>query len=159
MSKGDTWKCPHGTVQWCEDCEQEMIENNVRLKKEIAELREKVKELKRSAGGWEADALNYAKSRGCQEELTDRYLKALEKVVQYAERTVKKEALNRVYSYVVASTAIHGKDPRPPTDKCKTCKGSGKEWVSNPHMPSNPPWQNQCRNCLPTNALKEADNE
>ena len=42
-----------------------------RARAELAAILKRIEELERSAEGWEADALNYAKSRGCQEAMTD----------------------------------------------------------------------------------------
>ncbi len=49
---------------------------------EREQLQAKVERLQRSAKGWEADALNYAKSRGCQEERADKAEAANAKLVE-----------------------------------------------------------------------------
>ena len=45
---------------------------NLELQAEIKRLREENERLERARAGWEADALNYAQSRGCQEQMTER---------------------------------------------------------------------------------------
>ena len=88
--------------------------------------RDKVEELERSRDGWEADALNYAKSRGCQEEISDRYLKALKEIAHLTKWDGDSTAhpLDVEEVHRIATAAIK------PT--CGTC--GGREKVSKYHI-------------------------